>query len=449
MMTTINKKNNLSSLDGKGQRLYKKALKLIPGGTQLLSKRPELHLPEGWPPYYKKAAGCRVWDLDGKEYIDMSTMGIGACILGYADPDVNRAVKEAIDSGSMSSLNAPEEVACAELLISLHPWADMARFARTGGESMAIAVRIARSYSRKDIVMFCGYHGWHDWYLSANLNEGDALGAHLLSGLSPTGVPRYLKGSSVPFYFNNLEDFRTKYAQNKNKVGAIVLESIRNDPPTSEFIAAIRQICDEEKAVFIVDEITSGFRLNCGGAHMVYGFEPDIAVYAKGISNGYPMAAILGKEKIMQAAQDSFISSTYWTERIGPTAAIATIEKMQQRNVQERLIAVGQTVQDIWRQGAEDNDIPVGITGIFPLSHMGFKEKPLVYKTLFAQQMLKKGFLAPPVVYSSYAHEPDILTQYKQATLETFQEIYQFRKAGNPEKFLEGPVCHAGFKRLN
>ena len=445
----IDEKTNFSFRDGKGQRLYKKALNLIPGGTQLLSKRPELHLPEGWPPYYKKATGCRVWDLDDKEYIDMSTMGIGACILGYADPDVNQAVKDAIDSGSMSSLNAPEEVACAELLISLHPWADMVRFARTGGESMAIAVRIARSYSRKDIVMFCGYHGWHDWYLSANLNEGDALGAHLLSGLSPTGVPRYLKGSSVPFYFNNLEDFRTKYTQNKDKIGAIVLESVRNDPPTSEFIAAIRQVCDEEKAVFIVDEITSGFRLNCGGAHMAYGVEPDIAVYAKGMSNGFPMAAVIGKEKIMQAAQESFISSTYWTEKIGPTAAIATIGKMQQLNVQGRLIAVGQTVQDVWQQGAKDNDIPVDITGIFPLSHMTFTENPLVYKTLFTQQMLKKGFLAPPVVYSSYAHEPDILSQYRQAALETFHEIYQFRKTCNPEKFLEGPVCHAGFKRLN
>ena len=449
-MTTINEKNNLSSSDGnKGQRLYKKALKLIPGGTQLLSKRPELHLPNGWPAYYKKAAGCRVWDLDGSEYIDMSTMGIGTCILGYADPDVNQAVKAAIDDGSMSSLNAPEEVACAELLISLHPWADMVRFARTGGESMAIAVRIARSYSRKDVVMFCGYHGWHDWYLSANLNERNALEEHLLPGLSPTGVPGYLKGSSVPFYFNNLEDFLTKYRQNRDKVGAIVLEAVRNDPPTSEFIAVIRQVCADEKAVFIVDEITSGFRLNCGGAHLKYGIEPDIAVYAKGISNGYPMAAILGKEKIMQAAQDSFISSTYWTEKIGPTAAIATIEKMQQRNVQERLIAIGQTVQDVWRQGAADNDIPVEITGIFPLSHMAFKENPLVYKTLFTQQMLKKRFLAPPVVYSSYAHDPDILSQYRQAVLETFQEIYKFRKTGNPKKFLEGPVCHAGFKRLN
>jgi len=445
----IEKKRKILLQNGKGQHLYEKALKLIPGGTQLLSKRPELHLPNGWPVYYKKASGCKVWDLDDREFIDMSTMGIGTCILGYADPDVNRVVKEVIDSGSMSSLNAPEDVACAELLISLHPWAEMVRFARTGGESMAIAVRIARSYSRKDIVMFCGYHGWHDWYLSANLNDGDALGAHLLSGLSPSGVPRYLKGSSVPFYFNDLEDFRIKYLQNEGKVGAIVLEAVRNDPPSPEFITAIRQVCDEEEAVFIVDEITSGFRLNCGGAHLIYGFEPDVAVFAKGISNGYPMAAILGKEKFMQAAQDTFISSTYWTEKIGPTAAIATIEKMQRQNVQERLVDIGQAIQETWRQAAEEFSIPIDITGIPPLSHMAFKDNPLVYKTLFAQQMLMKGFLAPPVVYSSYAHVPDILSEYRQAVLETFQEIHKFRKTGHPEKFLKGPVCHAGFKRLN
>ena len=314
---------------------------------------------------------------------------------------------------------------------------------------MAIAVRIARSYSRKDVVMFCGYHGWHDWYLSANLNDAEALGAHLLSGLPPTGVPSYLAGSSVPFFFNNLEDFRDKYAHCKGKVGAIVLESIRNDPPSPEFIAAIKQACAQEGAVFIADEITSGFRLNCGGAHLVLGFEPDIAVFAKGMSNGYPMAAILGREAIMQAAQDSFISSTFWTERIGPAAAMATIQKMQRLNAQARLVAVGETVQEIWRRGAIASDIPVDISGIPPLSHMAFAEKPLVYKTLFAQQMLKKGFLAPPVFYSSYAHEADVVDQYGHAVLATFEEIRRFRAGGSPETFLEGPVCHAGFKRLN
>lgn len=446
---TREKKQSAAQGNNEGQRLYQKALKIIPGGTQLLSKRPELHLPDGWPVYYRKASGCRVWDLDGTEYIDMSTMGIGTCILGYADPDVNRAVKAVIDDGNMSSLNAPEEVTCAELLVSLHPWADMVRFARTGGESMAIAVRIARSYSRKDIVMFCGYHGWHDWYLSANLNDSEALGAHLLPGLSPSGVPRYLKGSSVPFYFNNNDDFHAKYAQNKGKVGAIVLEAVRNDPPSSQFIEAIRQICDVEKAVFIVDEITSGFRLNCGGAHLVYGFEPDMAVFAKGISNGYPMAAILGKGKVMQAAQDTFVSSTYWTEKIGPAAAIATIEKMKRLDIQARLVEVGRSVQDAWRQSAEHFEIPIQITGIFPLSHMDFKDDPLVYKTLFTQQMLKKGFLAPPVVYTSFAHDSEVLSRYEQTVLETFQELSKFRKTGHPERYLEGPVCHSGFKRLN
>jgi len=179
---------------GKSQELYRKAKKIIPGGTQLLSKRPEMFLPELWPAYYDKAKGCEVWDLDGKKYIDMSTMGVGSCILGYADDDVNKAVKSAVDRGNMCTLNAPEEVELAELLLKLHPWAEMVRYARTGGESMMIAVRIARAKSGKDTVLFCGYHGWHDWYLSSNLADEKSLDGHLLPGLNPLGVPRALKG---------------------------------------------------------------------------------------------------------------------------------------------------------------------------------------------------------------------------------------------------------------
>jgi glutamate-1-semialdehyde aminotransferase len=179
-------------MSGVGQRLYTQAKTRIPGGTQLLSKRPEMFLPDQWPSYYSRARGVEVWDLDGNKYIDMSYNGIGACVLGAADPDVDEAVKAAIDAGSMSTLNAPEEVELAELLCELHPWAEMVRYARSGGEAMAIAVRIARAKTRRDRVAFCGYHGWHDWYLAANLAEEKALDGHLLPGLEPTGVPRGL-----------------------------------------------------------------------------------------------------------------------------------------------------------------------------------------------------------------------------------------------------------------
>ena len=192
---------------GTSQELYRTARKLIPGGTQLLSKRPEMFSPELWPAYYDRAWGCRIRDVDGREYRDMSYMGIGSAILGYADPDVNRAVSDALSRGATTTLNAPEEVALAELMVSLHPWAHMVRYARTGGEAMAVAVRIARAASGKDTVLFCGYHGWHDWYLSANLAADSALDGHLLPGLEPRGVPRALRGTALPFKYNDTHEF--------------------------------------------------------------------------------------------------------------------------------------------------------------------------------------------------------------------------------------------------
>jgi len=435
---------------GKSQKLYKKAKFLIPGGTQLLSKRPEMFLPESWPAYYDSAKGCEVWDLDGNKYVDMISMGIGSCILGFADEDVNNAVKEAVDKGNMTSLNAPEEVELAELLCGLHPWANMVRYSRTGGEAMAIAVRIARAHTRKDKVLFCGYHGWHDWYLSANLSDNAALDGHLLPGLSPTGVPRLLKGLSFPFNYNDTNGFLRLIEEHGDDTCAVILETIRSDQPQKEFVEAIRQVSDEKKIVFIVDEITSGWRLNIGGAHLIYAIEPDIAIFAKAISNGYPMSAIIGKAKIMEAAQDSFISSTYWTDKIGPVAALATINKMQRLNVPEHLISIGKKIQDGWKAFSGKHAISIKLSGIYPLSHFEFQhEEPLVLKTLFTQLMLEKGFLASTIFYASYAHKELHTLAYLNAADEAFAFISQAVQGGNPQQNLHGPICHAGFKRLN
>ena len=434
---------------GKSQELYKKAKKLIPGGTQLLSKRPEMFLPDLWPAYYKKASGCDVWDLDGKRYTDMSYMGIGSCILGYADKDVNRAVKKAIDNGSMSTLNSPEEVELAELLTKIHPWADMVRYARSGGEAMSIAVRIARAASRKDVVLFCGYHGWHDWYLSANLSSNKALDGHLLPGLNPAGVPRYLKGTSYPFKYNDSGELLKLADRLKGRIGAVVLESIRNDYPEKGFIDAINKITGKERAALIVDEITAGFRLNSGGAHLLFNIEPDIAVFAKGMSNGFPMAAIIGKRDIMEKAQDTFVSSTYWTERIGPVAALATIRKMKNNAVPEHLIRVGKKIREGWMDLARKRGIEIEVGGIYPLGHFSFKHsKSLILKTLFTQLMLERGFLASTAFYASYAHKNAHVKGYMAAAGESFDIIERAIKSNIPEKYLKGPVCHSGFKRL-
>lgn len=434
---------------GKGQDLYKEAKKYIPGGTQLLSKRPEMFLPEQWPSYYDSVKGCKVKDLDGNEYIDASFMGIGACILGYGDEDVDAAVMNAVKKGNMSTLNAPEEVELAKLLIDMHPWAHMARFARTGGESMAQAVRIARAYSKRDIVLFCGYHGWHDWYLSANLAEDSALDGHLLGGLSPVGVPRSLTGLSMPFTFNDCDGFSVLIDKYKDRIGCIVLEPIRNIEPEKAFFDLIQKESRENDIPLIVDEITSGFRLNFGGAHLLYNLEPDIAVFAKSISNGYPMAAIIGKEKIMQSAQDSFISSTYWTDRIGPSAALATLKKMKKIDVQSFIVEQGKKVQDFWKITAEKYSLNIHVGSMYPLSHFDFKDDPLVLKTLFTQTMLEKGFIAGNSIYTCAAHTDKILELYFKAVEESFDTIASAVKEGNYKALLNGPVCHSGFKRLN
>jgi glutamate-1-semialdehyde 2,1-aminomutase len=441
--------NNAYREVNSGCRLYEKAKKIIPGGTQLLSKRPEMFLPDLWPAYYEKAKGCEVWDLDGNKYFDMITMGIGACILGYADEDVNNAVKAVIDKGSMSILNAPEEVELAELLCSLHPWAGMVRYTRGGGEAMTVAVRIARAKTQKDKILFCGYHGWHDWYLSANLNEDNALDGHLLPGLSPRGIPRALQGSAHPFVYNDTKGFRELVDKYKNEIGVIVLEAIRNKEPEKDFINAIMDAKKELGIVFVVDEITSGWRMNLGGAHLLYGIEPDIAVFAKAISNGFPMGAIIGKKEVMEAAQETFISSTYWTERIGPAAAIATIKKMSEKNVSNHLVNIGKKIQQGWETAAVKNNLSISASGIHPLGHFEFKyHEPLVLKTLFTQMMFEKGFLAGNAFYASYAHKQEHIEEYLRNVDNAFSFIADALKEGRPEKYLRGPICHSGFKRL-
>ena len=435
---------------GKGQKLYIKAKTLIPGGTQLLSKRPEMFLPDYWPSYYSKAKGCVVTDLDGTNFYDMCYMGIGACVLGYAFDYVDNAAKSAIDRGSLCTLNAPEEVELAEKLIELHPWADMVRYGKAGGEAMAIATRIARAATGNDIVLICGYHGWQDWYLATNLGDSNALNPHHLSGLEPTGVPQVLQGTTLPFLYNDYNGFITLAERYKGKIAAIVMEPIRNNMPIDDFLVKVRDYSTKHGIVLIYDEITAGFRLSCGGSHKVLGVEPDIAVFAKAIANGYPISAIVGKKEVMTAAQDSFISSTFWTERIGVTAALASIAYFETNNVEERLIQIGKRTRNIWESASKESGLAIHMGGILPLSHFTFNvDQPLVCKTLFTQLMLDKGFLASIALYASIAHTDKILNFYDVAIHESFLFIAQALKEDKLQNSLRGPVSHAGFQRLN
>ncbi|SMY08896.1 aminotransferase class III-fold pyridoxal phosphate-dependent enzyme [Flavimaricola marinus] len=431
----------------KGQDLWRRAKAVIPGGNMLLSKRPEMHLPDGWPAYFSRASGVTVWDLDDRPYCDMSLMSVGTNTLGYGHPDVDAAVSAVIASGNMSSLNAPEEVTLAERLIELHPWADMARFARTGGEANAIAVRIARAASGRDGVAFCGYHGWHDWYLAANLGNAEHLDGHLLPGLEPAGVPRSLAESVFPFAYNDLRDL--EQLVERQSIGAIKMEVSRITEPAVGFLQSVRKLADENGIVLIFDECTSGFRQTFGGLHKAHGVNPDIAVFGKALGNGYAITAAIGRRDVMEAAQSTFISSTFWTERIGSAAALATLDAMAECRSWEAITATGRDIGARWQALARKHGFEVTVSGLPALT--GFSvagSNGLAYKTLIAQEMLKAGYLAGTSVYVCTEHTPDVVDGYFEALDPIFGLIADCEGGREPLTLLDGPVCHSGFARL-
>lgn len=433
---------------GAGQELWNKAKRLIPGGNMLLSKRPEMFLPEQWPAYFSKAKGCRIWDLDGRELIDMTIMGVGANTLGYGDERVDAAVVTTVVRGNMSTLNAPEEVELAERLVALHPWADMARFARTGGEANAVAIRIARAASGRDGVAICGYHGWHDWYLASNLGEDDSLAGHLLPGLDPQGVQRSLRGTVFPFGFNDIAALEALIAT--GKIGVIMMEVARTFDPSPDFLKRVRELATANGIVLIFDECTSGFRQSFGGLHKLYGVDPDMAVFGKVLGNGYAVTAVIGRREVMEAAQNSFISSTFWTERIGSAAALATLDVMAQTQSWEVITGIGVDITRRWRELAAKHGLEISTSGLPALTGFAFKgANAAAYKTLISQEMLDKGYLAATSVYTCLAHTPDIVDGYFDALDPVFALIAACEAGRDVGSLLRGPICHAGFKRLN
>ena len=433
---------------GTGQKLWKRAKEIIPGGNMLLSKRPEMFLPDLWPTYFNKSKGCKVWDLDGNELIDMSIMGIGTNTLGYGHPEVDAEVQRILRLGNMSTFNCPEEVYLAEKLIELHPWADMARFARSGGEANAIAIRIARAASGKDNVAICGYHGWHDWYLSANLSNDKSLDGHLLPGLKPDGVPRNLKNTVFPFTYNNFEELEA-IISTKN-IGVIKMEVMRNQEPKNNFLHKVRKLATDNGIVLIFDECTSGFRETFGGLHKKYGVEPDMAMFGKALGNGYAITAIIGKREVMEAAQSTFISSTFWTERIGPTAALATLNVMENIQSWEIITSIGLEVRKGWQELADNYELKIDHWGMPSLAGFSFQSKnELAYKTLITQEMLKKGYLAANSVYSCIDHSKDVIENYFENLDPIFSLIKKCEEGYDIESLIQGSVCHSQFKRLN
>ena len=441
------------SVNSGGQDLYGRAKLLIPGGTQLLSKRPEMFAPGRWPAYYREARGCEIVDLDGRPFLDMTIMGIGTCLLGYNDPDVSAAVMRRIEMGSMCSLNNPEEIELGELLVEIHPWAQQVRYARTGGEAMAIAVRIARAHTGRACVAFCGYHGWHDWYLAANLSvggEGDQLRDHLLPGLEAKGVPAGLAGTAMPFHYNRIDELQGIVKARGRELAAVVMEPTRSHDPDPGFLEEVRRLCEACGAVLIVDEITAGWRFAHGGAHLKYGLEPDLAVFAKALGNGHPMAAVIGRRGVMEAAQSTFISSTYWTEGVGPTAALATVRKLGTLDVPRHLERIGTLFRARLGQLAHEHGIGLTFSGHPAITILAFEHPhAAALQTLFTTRLLDHGILAAAGFYATWAHREEHVNRYLEAAAGVLPEIAEaIEKDDVLARLGDDGVKFSGFSRL-
>ena len=408
----------------RGEKLLRRAKKIIPGGNQLLSKRSERFLPVLWPSYYSKAKGCSVWDTENNKYFDFAGMGVTSCVLGYSDDDVNKGILNAIKKGSMSTLNCTEEIDLAKKLIEIHPWSEMVRFARSGGEACTVAIRIARAYSKKKLILFCGYHGWHDWYLSSNLSNKNNLDGQLLPGLNSDGIPKGLYKTAIPFNYNDTQSFLKVFEKNKNKIAAVIMEPQRSEKPDINFLKLIRQKTKKNNVPLIFDEITSAFHDNYGGIHLKLKVFPDIAVFSKALGNGTPIAAVIGKRKIMDCAQDTFISSTMWTERIGFIAALETLKKMKSKKVQNKIVKKGLYIKQKIFNISKKLDLKIDIKGMdsMPSFSFNYKNQNELY-TFFTQEMLSLGFLATNSMTLSYTHDKKIINNYLNKLEKTFKKI--------------------------
>jgi glutamate-1-semialdehyde 2,1-aminomutase len=360
----------------------------------------------------------------------------------------------------MATQQTADEVELARLLIEIHPWAEQARFTRGGGDAMAVAVRIARAGTGRDKVAVCGYHGWHDWYLAANLAPADGrkplppdaarqLDGHLLPGLQPAGVPRGLAGTVATFRYNRLDELDDALRQCGDELAAIVMEPTRNVDPDPRFLDGVRSRADERGAALIFDEISAGWRLCLGGAHRLYGVTPDLAVFAKAMSNGFAMGAVIGRAKFMQAAQDSFISSTYWTEGVGPAAAVAAVKKMMRIDVPAHLARLGTRVMDGWRTLGSKHGLPVSVSGRPASCSLSFLHpQSAALLTLLTTRMLDHGFLAGASCSLTLGHDLHVVERYLDALDEVFAELAAAIRADDVIARLAGPVKHSTFTRL-
>ncbi|MCC6453579.1 MAG: aminotransferase class III-fold pyridoxal phosphate-dependent enzyme [Caldilineaceae bacterium] len=431
--------------------LYQRAGELIPGWTQLISRRADQFANGVSPIYAQRAKGARFLDVDENEYIDWVN-AVGAIILGHADDVVDGAVKEQIDRGSIYTLNSPLEIELAEELIATIPSAEMVRYTKGGGEACAVAARIARGATGRDIILFCGYHGWHDWYQAANFGVDPESGEYPFAGIEPIGVPRALAGTVIPFAYGDAAGLAQLLAEHRGQVAAVMMEPARSELPPQGYLEEVRRLTQAHDVVLIFDEVSCGWRPALGGMQEVTGVIPDMTVVAKAMSNGYPMGAVVGKRAVMEAARTMFISSSYWSDNIGLIAALTTIRELKRRNGVAYLQQVGEALRAALNSAIADAGLQGSCSGIaanpyFSLTLPDGVDRRKV-NTLFIQEMARHGIHTLVSFKATLAHGEEEIARTQSAATAACHLIRRALDEGDLDKYLVADIKKEPFRRL-
>ena len=431
--------------------IYERAGELIPGRTQLISRRASRYANGISPVYAQSAKGSRFIDVDENEYIDWMS-AVGAIILGHADDIVDRAVTEQIGRGSLYSLNSALEIELAEELVNTIPSAEMVRYTKGGGEACAVAARIARGTTGRDKILFCGYHGWHDWYQAANYGVDPESGEYPFAGIEPIGVPKALAGTVIPFSYGNLDMLRDLLEEQRGEVAAIMMEPLRSTLPEAGYLEGVKELAQSHDVILIFDEVSCGWRLSVGGVQEYLDITPDMTVLAKAMSNGYPMGAVVGSRAVMEPASRMFISSSYWSDNIGLAAALTTIRELKRRDSAARFQEIGEKL----RQAMNDALAAAGLSGSFTGLHthpnftLDLSDETLRPKvdTLFIQEMARRGIHCPMGFSLNLAHTEEDIRLTAEAAAEAFTVIKSGLASNNIDSLLVCDLTQEPFRRL-
>lgn len=412
--------------------LWERALRVIPAGTQTFSKGPDQYVKGVAPKFIQRGEGSRIWDVDGNQFIDYG-MALGPIILGYSYPAVNEAIKKQLRDGITYTLMHPLEVQLAELLAEIIPCAEMVRFAKNGSDATTAAIRVARAFTGRDRIAYCGYHGWQDWYIGSTSRN--------------LGVPEEIQKLTLRFQYNELDSLKNLLDRYPKEIAAVILEPTNFYPPQDGFLEQVRQACQDYGALLIFDEIITGFRMALGGAQEFFGVVPDLAAFGKAMGNGMPIAALVGRAEVMALFEEAFFSTTFGGEALSLAASIATIYELRKKKALAHIHSLGRKLQEGYNQivrnlGLEDVTECIGYS-CWPeilFRYCGGDRKANRIQTLFQQEVVKRGILTRPGMFPCYSHTQADIDQTLEAFRQSLVVVKQVLDTDQLEESLEGEI---------